>query len=106
MVIHIELAPAEEAALIARAQLCGRDPSDHVHQLIRDDLASADQVRDEAVANRRKPTPEDLLDHEFIAQCAKVDSREVPSVDEVRRALAKIPGALSEEIIADRGDAA
>jgi hypothetical protein len=52
-----------------------------------------------------KPIPEELIDIEFVADCEKqTEARDIPSIDEVRQRLAKIPGSLSREIIADRED--
>jgi hypothetical protein len=36
--------------------------------------------------------------------CARQDSGDAPTIEEVRELLAKIPGSLAEEIIADRED--
>jgi hypothetical protein len=52
-----------------------------------------------------QPVPSDLIDDEFVADCEKeTEGQDIPSIDEVRRRLAKIPGSLSREIIADRED--
>jgi hypothetical protein len=56
-------------------------------------------------ATAPKPIPGDLLDDEFVADCEReVVVQDIPSIDEVRRRLARIPGPLAREIIADRED--
>lgn len=48
-------------------------------------------------------TLDDLIDHEYHAQLeAENDDSPVPTLEEVRAILAKIPGSLSADIIADR----
>jgi predicted DNA-binding antitoxin AbrB/MazE fold protein len=44
---------------------------------------------------------EPQLDEEFIASCAPENGRDV-SIEEVREALASIPGSLSDDIRAER----
>jgi hypothetical protein len=52
-----------------------------------------------------RPIPEGLIDEEFVADCEKkTEGQDIPSIEEVRRRLAKIPGSLSQEIVADRED--
>jgi hypothetical protein len=52
-----------------------------------------------------KPVPEHLIDEEFVADCEKkTQGQDIPSIDAVRQGLAKIPGSLSQEIIAERED--
>jgi predicted DNA-binding antitoxin AbrB/MazE fold protein len=46
---------------------------------------------------------EPWLDAEYLADCAAEADEEV-SLDEVRAALAKIPGSLTEDFIAERED--
>jgi len=49
--------------------------------------------------------PVDLIDHEAIACCAReVEGKVVPSIDEVRRMLSKIPGPMSQVVIEQRED--
>jgi hypothetical protein len=56
-------------------------------------------------ATAAMPIPEDLIDVEFVADCEKKsDGQDIPSIDEVRKRLAKIPGSFSQQIIADRED--
>jgi len=46
---------------------------------------------------------EPWLDTEYLAACAS-ETDEGPSLEEVRAALAKIPGSLTEDFIAERED--
>ncbi len=56
-------------------------------------------------ATAAKPIPEDLIDVEFVADCEKKsDGQDIPSIDEVRHRLAKIPGSLAQETVANRED--
>jgi predicted DNA-binding antitoxin AbrB/MazE fold protein len=50
-----------------------------------------------------EPLSEPWLDAEYLADCAAETDAEV-SLDEVRAALAKIPGSLTEDFIAERDD--
>jgi hypothetical protein len=103
MTIHIELKPEEEQELFERARLSGRDPAQYVQKLVRDHIQAAPRW------GGRDAGPvkgiDDLIDDEFVAYCERETERqEIPTIDEVRRMLAKIPGSLAEEIIADRED--
>jgi hypothetical protein len=49
-------------------------------------------------------TRDDLIDHEFIADRARQQGHEVPTIEKVREILAKIPGSLAEEIMTGRED--
>ena len=104
MTLPIELEPDEERALLESARLCGRDPVQHAQQIIRENIRGSLGEPAEEGTNQSKPTLEDLIDHEFIADCARQDSGDAPTIEEVRELLAKIPGSLAEEIIADRED--
>jgi predicted DNA-binding antitoxin AbrB/MazE fold protein len=46
---------------------------------------------------------EPWLDSEYLAACAH-ETDEGPTLEEVRTALAKIPGSLTEDFIAERED--
>jgi putative addiction module CopG family antidote len=47
--------------------------------------------------------PDDLIDHEAIAYCARqVEGKDVPSIEEVRRVLSKIPGSMARAVIEER----
>lgn len=46
---------------------------------------------------------EPLLDTEYLAACARETDDEV-SLEQVRAALAKIPGSLTEDFLAERED--
>ena len=46
---------------------------------------------------------EDLIDHEAIRSCAReLEGKDVPSIEEVRRLLAKIPGSMAHAVIEER----
>ena len=47
--------------------------------------------------------PEELVDSEFLADCEALADDDV-SLEQVRAALAKIPGSLAEQVIRDRAD--
>jgi Arc/MetJ-type ribon-helix-helix transcriptional regulator len=50
-----------------------------------------------------KPTPQDLIDYEAIEYCAReVEGKDVPSIEEVRRMLSKIPGSMAQAVIEER----
>jgi putative addiction module CopG family antidote len=53
----------------------------------------------------QEATPEDLIDYEAIESCTReVEGQEVPSIEEVRRMLAKIPGSMARAVIEERED--
>ena len=50
-----------------------------------------------------KAMAEDLIDYEAIKYCAReLEGKDVPSIDEVRRFLAKIPGSMAQAVIEER----
>jgi len=50
-----------------------------------------------------KAVAEDLIDYEAIKYCAReLEGKDVPSIDEVRRFLAKIPGSMAQAVIEER----
>src|SRR5262245_22584024 len=50
-------------------------------------------------------TPTDHIDWEAIESCAReVEEKDVPSIEEVRRMLSKIPGSMARAVIEDRED--
>jgi hypothetical protein len=104
MVIRIELQPDEQQAFVERARLNGQDPVQYAQQIIRDCIGSPSRNIARNGATEAGSTPEDLIDHEFIAACARQQGEDVPTIEEVREILAKIPGSLADEIIADRED--
>jgi hypothetical protein len=106
MTINIELQPDEERALCERARLSGRDPAQYVQKLIRDDIQSPPRSsgRDETSADEAAAL-DALIDHEFVAYCEReIEGKDVPTIEEVRQMLSKIPGSLAQEIIAERED--
>ena len=102
MTIHIELGPDEERALTQRARGSGRDLTEYVHQILQEHIrATPDYERGTATP----PTLDDLIDYEAIASCARaIEGQAVPSLDEVRRALATIPGSMAQAVIEERED--
>src|SRR5262245_57657441 len=95
MTLNIELGPDEERALLERARLSGRDLVAYVHQILREHIRTPGHGngQDEA-ADEPQLTWEDLIDYEAIESCAReVQGKNVPSIEEVRRSLAKIPGS-------------
>jgi hypothetical protein len=106
MTIHIELKPEEERALLERARQSGRDTEQYVQELVRDHIQASPEVgaRAQDFAGGTA-TLDDLIDHEFVADCARdTQGKDIPTIEEVRQMLSKIPGSLAEEIIAERED--
>ena len=66
MTIHIELKPDEERAFVERARLGGWDPRNTPSRLSLTTSGSRPRRRIPA-----KPALEDLIDHEFVAACAR-----------------------------------
>src|SRR5262245_55166066 len=103
MTIHIELKPDEEQVLLERARLSGRDPAQYLQELVRDHIQAAPREGIGEVASAKGL--DDLIDHEFVAECEReVEGKDIPTIEEVRRMLSKIPGSLAEDIIAERED--
>ena len=106
MTINIELKPDEEQALCERARLSGRDPAQYVQKLIRDDIQSRPRPSgpDEIPAEEAAAL-DALIDHEFVADCEReIEGKDIPTIEEVRQRLSRIPGSLAQEIIAERED--
>ncbi len=62
----------------------------------------ADQ-NDNRADDAEKPTLQQLIDWEAIESCAReVEGKDVPSIEEVRRMLQKIPGSMAQAVIEDR----
>ncbi len=62
-------------------------------------------LREEQLVNvtiTDEPLSETWLDNECLAACGEAD--DAVSLEEVRAALAKIPGSLTEDFIAERED--
>lgn len=53
--------------------------------------------------SRAPPHAEEWLDEECMRECA-LEADDNVSLDEVRRALSKIPGSLAADVIAERED--
>ena len=97
--------------------------TDEMKDFVQNKVASGDFPTEEAVlqeAVRRfrhedqlgshanaaeKTTSEDLTDYEAIEYCAReVEGKDVPSIEEVRRMLAKITGSMAQAVIQERED--
>jgi Arc/MetJ-type ribon-helix-helix transcriptional regulator len=53
----------------------------------------------------KRSMPEHLIDYEAIAYCAReIEGKDVPSIEEVRRILAKVPGSMAQAVIEERED--
>lgn len=78
---------------------------DAVHRTLAARAAELNTTVDElAVRLLAAPQVSDpVFDTEYEAECA-ADSSPVPSLDEVRAILAKLPGGLTADIIADRDE--
>jgi Arc/MetJ-type ribon-helix-helix transcriptional regulator len=62
----------------------------------------ADQDGDHAHTPEKATLPE-LIDWEAIESCAReVEGKNIPSLEEVRRMLAKIPGSMAQAVIDER----
>jgi hypothetical protein len=95
MTINIELPPEEEEALLERARVSGRDLASYVKEIIQDHIDHGD-----AIAGL-----DDLVDHEAVAYCAReIEGKDVPSLEEVRQALAKIQGSMARAVIEERDE--
>lgn len=64
-------------------------------------LAEHQQVRLSITVQSNEEALEGLIDHEYLAQIDSIDEPE-PTLEEVRKALAKVPGKLSDDIRAER----
>jgi hypothetical protein len=64
---------------------------------------TVDELAARLLAADVAPRSESIFDTEYEAECA-ADTSPVPTLDEVRAALAKLPGSLSADIIADRDE--
>lgn len=106
MTINIHLEPDEERAILERARLCGRDPAQYVQQIIRDHIQHGPSPGSPGNGGllEAATTLEDLIDHQFVADCARDNELDIPTIEEVRQGLAKIPGSLAKDIIAERED--
>jgi hypothetical protein len=106
MTINIELQPEEERALLERARISGRDLAGYIHQLLQGHLRTPKSASDEPEGpNGGAPALEELIDYEAIESCAReVEGKDVPSIEEVRQMLSKIPGSMAQVVIAERED--
>ncbi len=93
--------------------------SNNLRNFVREIVESGDFPSEEAVlreAVRRcrqedQPGPgceekamaEDLIDYEAVRYCAReLEGKDVPSIEEVRLFLAKVPGSMAQAVIEER----
>jgi hypothetical protein len=98
MTIQIELNPDEERALRERAQLSGRDLAGYVHQVLQSHIRTPVEARQAEGAIEAKSIPEDLIDHEFIAYCAR-EADENVTLEQVLEATSKIEDSMARVVI-------
>ncbi len=95
MAIFIDLPPAEEQALLERARVSGRDLASYIKGIIQDHIDQG-EVIDEF---------DDLVDHDAIAYCAReIEGKTIPTLEEVRQSLSKIPGSMAQTVIEERDE--
>lgn len=56
------------------------------------------------VRNSSDDPLDDLIDHEYHAECEDEDDSDIPTLEEVRAILSKIPGSLTADFIAERDE--
>ena len=97
MTVQIELTPDEERLLWERARLTGPDPVQYARRIIQERIAPT---------NGSEAIVDDLIDHEFVAHCAREAEgrKDIPTIEEARSILAKVPGSLAQDIIEARED--
>jgi len=86
--------------------MSGRDLAGYIHQLLQGHLRTPISDSDETgKTNGAAPTLEELIDYEAIESCAReVEGKDVPSIEEVRRMLSKIPGSMAQVVVEERAD--
>jgi hypothetical protein len=106
MTVNIELQPDDERALRERARASGRDLAGYIHQLLAGHLRSPKPGSEHAEeANGGTAPVRDLIDYEAIEACAReVKGKVVPSIEEVRDMLSKIPGSMAQMVVDERED--
>ncbi len=104
MIINIEFQPDEERTLIERARSSGGDLASYIHQLLQGHLRTPTPEGDELEAgDSPTSTSDDLIDWEAIETCAReVRGKDLPSIEEVRQMLSKIPGSMAQAVTGER----
>src|SRR4051812_29968055 len=106
MAITIELRPEEERALREQARASGCDLAGYIHGILRSQAQlprEPDGTRDDGDDPARDP--DDLIDREAIKSCGRtIEGAMVPSIEEVRQRLSKIPGSMARVVIEERED--
>jgi hypothetical protein len=99
MTINLELRPEEERALLERARVSGRDLASYVRQVLEQHLRTTNAgSRPAEAANGANPIPDDLIDHEFIAYCAR-EADDSVTLEEVLQATSKIEDSMTRVLI-------
>lgn len=95
---------AEMKDFVEKKVACGAFPSE---EAVLQEAIRRFRQQDQAGGRSDKVTAmeEDLIDYEAIEYCAReVDGKAVPSIEDVRRTLAKIPGSMAQAVIEERED--
>jgi Arc/MetJ-type ribon-helix-helix transcriptional regulator len=62
-----------------------------------------DEDQNGSRAGEERGTPQDFIDDEAIEYCTRlVEGKQVPSLEEVRCILSKIPGSMAQAVIEER----
>jgi hypothetical protein len=89
MTIPIELTPDEERLLREQARLCGRDPAQYAHDIIRGHVSRAEGSASAV---------ESLLDHDSLAYCEREADDHV-TLKQVLKATSKIQDSMARVIM-------
>ena len=66
-------------------------------------VACQEQERVVLTVEKAETSEDNVIDHEFVSYC-QTQADDSVSLEEVRQALAKIPGALADDIRAERDE--
>lgn len=97
MTIRIELEAEEERAFLEQARLSGQGPDQYAQSIIRDHLA----IGAFAPLPEKRPMIKDLVE---AGRRPRRSGDKIPSIEEVRAALAGISCSMAEAIITERED--
>jgi Arc/MetJ-type ribon-helix-helix transcriptional regulator len=95
---------AEMKDFVEKKVACGAFPSE---EAVLQEAVRRFRQQDQAGgrADNVKAMEEDLIDYEAIEYCAReVEGNAVPSIEDVRRTLSKIPGSMAQAVIEARED--
>jgi hypothetical protein len=96
MTVTLNLSPETQRRLQALAAQAGQSVEEYLQQLVEARASGENGVPSLAGA-------EAYLDHEFVRGCA-AEADESVTLEDVRRALAKIPGSMTGDFIAERDE--